>query len=372
MNKKASAGLYHQPWRLVQNHIRGSGGREIDLFRGMDPAEAQDTRFGSEAWIGSVTRVERPPEDKPDYGCSETVLPDGRRMYLYQAIEEAPEEVLGERHIAKSGTGLGMLIKYLDAYRQYGLQCHPTRPWAKKMWNSDYGKEESWYVISTRDDTAERAYIFLGFKEGVTREVFEEHYHKGDIRALENLCHKIIVKPGEAYFIGGGCPHALGEGCFVIEVQEPSDITLGAHPIKLWRPDTPEEECRAYDERLLGAYIYDGCSYEENLRRWQIPRKTIREGSWGSECFIIGPEQTDYFSFTELTVNGSAELLRTGFPQVAIVTGGSGKLVFDGGEMPIAKADEIFIPYDVPTLRAEGDVSIVLCNPEGVRYEDIK
>lgn len=371
MDVKAAAGLYHQPWRLVPNHIRGRGGREIDKFRGMDPGEAKDTGYGSEAWIGSVTRTESPPENDPDRGCSETILPDGRRMYLYQAINENPVEVLGERHMAKSGTGLGMLIKYLDAYQQYGLQCHPTRPWAKKMWNSDYGKEESWYVIGTREDTAEPAYIYLGFKEGITRELFEKYYYEGDISDLENLCHKILVKPGEAYFIGGGCPHALGEGCFVIEVQEPSDITLGAQPITHWRPDIPEEVSRLHDERLLGAYIYDGCSYEENLRRWQIPRKTIREGAWGCENYIIGPDQTSYFSFTELVVSGRTELLRTGFPQVAIVTGGCGRLIFDGGEMSVGKADEIFIPCNVPGLSIEGDVSIVLCNPEGVTYENI-
>ena len=238
--------MYNQPWKLVQNRIRGAGGREIDKFRGITPPIDDET--GSEAWIGSVTRVEKPPKDKPNYGCSEVYLPDGERLFLFEAIERAPEEILGKKHMQKNGTGLGMLIKYLDAQRQYGLQCHPTRPWAKKMWNSDYGKEESWFVIGTRDDTAEPAYILLGFQEGVTREEWEKYYHAGDLEALENLCHKIPVQVGETYFVGGGCPHALGEGCFVIEVQEPSDITLGALPMretaKLWNIDfgeiTPE------------------------------------------------------------------------------------------------------------------------------------
>ena len=311
-----------------------------------------------------------PPDDK-DYGCSEVNLPDGRRIYLYQAIEENPEETLGAQHMAKNGTGLGMLIKYLDAYHQYGLQCHPTRAWAKKMWDSDYGKEESWYVLGTRDDTKDPAYIYLGFKEGVTRERFEELYRKEDIHALEGLCHKILVKPGDAFFVGGGCPHALGEGCFVIEVQEPSDITLGALPLTHFRKDfeIPQEIIDQHDERLLGAYVYDGCSYEENLRRWHIPKKLIREGDWGSESYIIGPEQTSYFSFTELTVNGETDLIHTGFPQVGIVTAGSGKLIFEGGEMDIRQADELFFPYDVPALRVEGDLRIVLCNPEGAQCE---
>lgn len=72
----------------------------------------------------------------------------------------------------------------------------------------------------------------MGFKEGVTREEWEKYYYQGDLKALENLCHKISVQVGETYFVGGGCPHALGEGCFVIEVQEPSDITLGALPMR--------------------------------------------------------------------------------------------------------------------------------------------
>ncbi|MGI5884456.1 MAG: class I mannose-6-phosphate isomerase [Candidatus Spyradocola sp.] len=261
--------IYHQPWMLVPNHIRGKGGREIDKLRGVTPA--LDTDSGSEAWIGSVTRVGNPPPEAPNYGCSEVVLPDGRREFLFEAIAENPEEILGRTHMAKNGQGLGMLIKFLDAQAQYGLQCHPTRPWAKKMWNSPYGKEESWYVIGTRDDTAEPAYILLGFKEGVTRETWEEAYFRDDLKALEALCHKIPVQVGEAYFVGGGCPHALGEGCLVIEVQEPADITLGAHPYRAmpeaWKQKNPDVPAGLFDERLLGAYVYDGCTYDENLRR---------------------------------------------------------------------------------------------------------
>lgn len=358
--------IFHEPWELVPNQIRGKGGREIDKFRGIVPAVDYDA--GSEAWIGSVTRVSNPPEDKPYYGCSEVFLPDGRRMFLFEAIALAPVEILGEKHMERNGTGLGVLIKFLDAQMQYTLQCHPTRPWAKKMWNSDYGKEESWYVIGTRDDTPEPAYIYLGFKEGITREIWEKFYDANDMPALENLCHKIPVKVGEAYFVGGGCPHALGRGCFVIEVQEPTDITLCARPYYAipdsWKKQDEDEQL--YNERLLGAFVYDGCSYEETLRRWRAPRKLFREGPWGQEYIIIGMDQTASFSFTELTVKGSAELYHTGFPQIGIVTAGEGKLRWTGGEMAIAKGKELFFPVDIPHLSVEGDCTLVLCNPEGV------
>ncbi|GHU89438.1 mannose-6-phosphate isomerase [Spirochaetia bacterium] len=337
-----------------------------------------DDPAGSEAWIGSVTRVGNPPPEAPHKGCSEVILPDGQRMFLFEAINLAPEEVLGKKHISLHGTdNLGMLIKYLDAQKQYTLQAHPTRAWAKKMWNSDFGKEESWYVIGTRDDTAEPAYILLGFKEGVTREQFDALYRKDDLPALEKLCHKIQVKTGETYFVGGGVPHALGEGCFVIEVQEPSDITVVPisqkrryEMIKAILPKGQEprflrEDDKLYDERMLGSFFYDGCNEAENFRRWRIPNKTIRSGDWGSEYFIIGPDQTSFFSYTRLDVKGRVPLRNTGFPQVAIILEGEGSFRFEGGILPLRRGDEVFLPWNIPGAELEGTVSAVLCHPEG-------
>jgi mannose-6-phosphate isomerase len=306
-------------------------------------------------------------------------------MYLFEAINLAPEEVLGPRHLARHGKDtLGMLIKYLDAQKQYILQAHPTRPWAKKMWNSDFGKEESWYVIGTRDDTAEPAYILLGFKEGITRERFEELYRKDDLPALEKLCHKIQVKTGETYFVGGGVPHALGEGCFVIEVQEPSDITVVPitqkkryETIKAMTGKEPSfkmEDEALYDGRMLGAFIYDGCDEAENLRRWRIPPRLIRSGDWGAEHYIISPRETGFFSYTRLDLRGSpgspAPLRDTGFPQVGIVLEGEGILRWEGAELSLRRGDEFFLPYLIPGAEFSGPgLSVILCHPEGANEE---
>ena len=48
---------------------------------------------------------------------------------------------------------------------------------------------------------------------------------------------------------------------------------------------------------------------------------------------------------------------------------GKGSLVFEGGEMPIQKADELFLPYHIPGLTVNGNTSIVFCHPEGVKYQ---
>ena len=358
---------YEYPWKLVQNKIvRYPGGREIDRFRGIFPGE-DDGR--PEAWVGSDTRTSDAAEKGgPNDGCAECILPDGRRCYLFDVIDACPEQVLGKAHQEKNGGKLGVLVKLLDAQRQLGLQTHPTRDYAKAQFDSDYGKVESWYVLSKREDSAEPPYVLLGFKEGVTREDFARGFDDGDISAMENCCHKIPVEVGDTYFIEAGTPHAIGGGCFVAEVQEPSDITVGARKL---REASPEEQLRHRD-RLLGCYHYDGADYEENLKKYRIPPQTVRRGDWGKEQLLIGPGQTEYFSFTRLDLTGETELVRTGYPQVAIVLSGSGTLFCGGCELPLKQADELFFPNSCGalTVRAqEGEaLSLLLCNPAGVSF----
>ena len=375
------------PWRLVQNKVtRYPGGREIDLFRGI-PTAADDGR--PEAWIGSDTRVWSAARGgNPDEGCAECILPDGARMYLYKAIEADPEGLLGRRHMEVNGPKLGFLVKLLDAAGQLSLQTHPTRAYAAEKFGSNYGKEESWYILGLRGDAAEPPYIYLGFKEGVTREAFEAGFEAQDAAALEALCHKIIVKPGDAYIVKAGVPHAAGPGCFLLEVQEPADITVGWRKLQIG--GEPERE--AHKQRLLGCYIYDGADADENLRRYKAAPRTIRSGAWGFEELIIGREQTEYFSFTKLYARAKTELTNTGFPQIMVVAEGSGILTFGGNAVNIKRGDEFFIPYAatgvciapsaVPAREnaaktdavaaaavAETGVAVVLCNPAQARYE---
>jgi mannose-6-phosphate isomerase len=349
------------PWRLVQNRVRGRGGREIDKFRGVEPPIDDDS--GSEAWIGSVTRTERATEEDRA-GCSEVILPDGRRMYLFEAIELAPGEILGRAHMARHGTRLGVLVKFLDAQRKYVLQAHPARAFAREMWGSDYGKEESWYVIGVRGDAPEPPYFILGFKEGVTRETLREAVMRGDdIDALEQLCHKITVKPGDAAFIGGGVPHALGEGCFVLEVQEPSDITVVPALYEKQKRRAADED--TYYKRMLGAFSYDGCSYSEAVKRYMIPRRALRRGDWGAENWIIGPGQTRLFYCSQADIKGRMPVRYTGCPQIAVALRGEGAFHYRGGSIALKRADELFLPYNIHSAAIEGDISVAFCHPEG-------
>ena len=102
------------------------------------------------------------------------------------------------------------------------------------------------------------------------------------------------------------------------------------------------------------------------MKRWRAPRKVMRSGDWGTETILLGSEYSKRFSYTELKVNGTADFNSTGALQIGIVTDGEGVLTWDGGEMPLKKADEVFFPCDIPNLKVSGDITIVLFNPEGV------
>ena len=351
--------IYQVPWKLVQNKlVRYPGGRELDRFRGIYPG-ADDGR--PEAWIGSDTRI-RYLKDDPNEGCQKCILPDGREMYLFEAMELDPEAMLGKDHLAKHGKKMGVLAKLLDAQEQLLLQCHPTREYAKKWFNSDFGKAESWYIISMRDDTAEPPYVYLGFKEGITRADFEKGFYADDVHAMEACVNKIPVHVGDVYNIEPGAPHAIGPGCFLVEVQEPSDITVG------WQrktDGTPEEN--AYEnERLLGCYNYSGQNFEENLKRFRIEPKKLRGGFWGEEDLMIGPDQTPYFSFTRLQASEPVDLAEAGDLQVGITIQGTARLESSDGDLMIKKADEFFLPASIGRTTVhpgpEG-VTMVLCRP---------
>lgn len=367
--------IYNRPWPLVPNKVRADGGRELDRFRGVEhPA---DTPNGAEAWVGSLTRANGATPENPNLGYAEVILPDGTRDFLVNVVKRAPETILGKAHMEKYGTSLGMLIKMLDAKAPFLLQCHPTRENARKYWNSRFGKEECWYVLGTRKDVPKPPYILLGFKEDITREKFEAAYRKGDTALLESFCHKIPVQPGESYMIPGGVPHALGAGCFVAEIQEPSDLTAvpfpqeylleyrrKANPFGIFEP----EDEQLYESRMLNSFHYEGLPLDKLLDRLKSKEPVLRQEPGGREIEIFGDRDTSYFSCTMVTVSGAMARKNTGDVQIGIVVSGEGRIRCGENALPVKQGSEVFFPCQVRDAVFEGDFSIILCNP-GVTAE---
>ena len=197
------------------------GGKLIDVMR--EEGNPTDGYF-PEDWLAStVVAVNPDREGKPEFeGLSVAILADGSERYLRDLIEENPEAYLGKNHVEKFGTNLGVLAKFLDSAEKLPVQCHPDKKAAKDFFKSDYGKTEAWFILDGRTIDGEEPYILMGFKEGVTKEMWRDLFEKQDIKGMDNCMHKIRVKPGDVFIIEGGCPHAIGSGCLLLEIQEPT------------------------------------------------------------------------------------------------------------------------------------------------------
>jgi mannose-6-phosphate isomerase len=66
------------------------------------------------------------------------------------------------------------------------------------------------------------AELFLGFRESITRDGFEERLRGGTV--MDHV-HRIAVQAGDAVFLPAGRLHAIGAGNLVIEIQQNSDTT---------------------------------------------------------------------------------------------------------------------------------------------------
>ncbi|MCF0128762.1 MAG: mannose-6-phosphate isomerase, class I [Pseudobutyrivibrio sp.] len=110
-----------------------------------------------------------------------------------------------------------VLIKLIDATKALSVQIHPDDDYAF-CHESEYGKNEMWYVLSARDG----AYLYCGLKEDTDKAEIEAKIKDGTITDLLN---KVEVKTGDVVFVPSKTLHAIGEGVVVYEIQQSSNST---------------------------------------------------------------------------------------------------------------------------------------------------
>ena len=181
------------------------GGALLDVFLGRQHGT---DGFFPEDWISSFVEAKN-REYVPNEGI--TRLEDGRLI----------TDAVGGGMFGQGRTEPGVLIKLLDSSERLGIQVHPTDAYAKKLFGSACGKTESWHVLSTRRINGEEPKVYLGFKPGLTRELWAEYYRTQNVSAMMNALHEIPVKPGDTILVAGGTPHAIGGGCMLLEIQQP-------------------------------------------------------------------------------------------------------------------------------------------------------
>lgn len=329
--------LPNRVWRAY------TGGKHIDALQGKTP---QISRFPEE-WIASCALAFNPDRVTPGEGLSQT--PDGR--ILRDIINDDPVTVLGKPVFEKYQKNSPLLLKLLDSAERLVIQVHPTVEFAKKHWNSNFGKTECWYMLNNGGS------VYLGFKPGVTRAAWEQAFQTQNTAQMLSMLHHFKVQKGELVLVTGGVPHAIDKNSFMVELQEPTDLMVIPERV------TPSGN-RLADEKLHGGlgfnrmfdcFVYEGLSYEETKAKYFIAPKSIAPGVER----LIGAPEFDKFNMDKITVNGALTLPQSKTFCEGVVIAGQGSVnghALQTGNCFFAAANE-------PPLSFSGSLTVLICTP---------
>ena len=326
-----------------------TGGALFADFFGDDSADGNEP----EEWVvSSVVALNKIMKTEKD-GVS--IVKD-RGIYFDELLSAHKAELLGDRE------EFGVLTKVLDSAIRLPVQAHPDKDFSRKYFNSEYGKAESWIVLATRPD----ACIYFGFNKEMTKEEFKAAVEASehDKSAMERLLNRVPVKTGDVYFVPAKMVHAIGYGCLILEIQEPTDFTV-----------QPEYYCGDYrlnDKEMyldldhdLALDVFDYSLYgDDAVRMGKKEPVTVCDQNGVKIEDLITYDDTPCFAVKRYILD-NAEAVLTDKPAVYVVTDGAGSIICDGEEKKIKKGDYFFLPYcaEQTSIKTDKNLTVVACLP---------
>lgn len=228
-----------------------------------------------------------------DRSEAESVVATGplRGRTLHELWTQHRDEIFGE---VPDTPRFPLLIKILDAQENLSLQVHPPENVATRLGGEP--KSEFWYMAAAKPD----AELFLGFREAITRDGFEERLRGGTV--MDHV-HRIAVQAGDAVFLPAGRLHAIGAGNLVIEIQQNSDTTYRVFdwnrtdPVTRMKRDLQVEQAiqsidfedlqpqlnQAEGELLMSHSLFE-------IQKWNLgsPREVAPPGQFAIICCLSG------------------------------------------------------------------------------------
>jgi mannose-6-phosphate isomerase len=313
------------------------GGPAITALRGVSfPGERVP-----EEWVGSTATV----FGERELGLA--ALPDG--TLLRDAIAADPDGFLGPAHVARYGAEPALLVKLLDPGERLPVHVHPDADFAAAELGVPFGKTEAWIVIGAG---GEDAAVHVGFRDAVERATLARWVHEQDHDALLGALNRVPVGLGDALFVPAGMPHAIGEGLLIVELQEPTDMSV----LLEWDGFGIADE----DEATLGL------GWERALGCVQLGARDPRPlhgPAPDAPVAALLPRSADAFFRAERVAPAPDAELAQGFA-IVIVLAGEGLLqTEDGGALELRRGATVLIPWAAGAARLEGNVVAIVCRP---------
>lgn len=315
------------------------GGERIAGLRG--PGAAR-TDYGPEDWVASTTTLFGEETD------GLTALPDGR--WLRDSIREQPVVWLGSEHLGAFGADPALLVKLLDAGQRLPVHCHPDDEFAKAHFGSHYGKTEAWVVIGTGGDSST---VHIGFREGMDEPTLAGWVTEQDSLSMVESLNAVTVRPGDTVFIPAGLPHAIDAGVFIVELQQPTDLSVTLE----WQGFLAEE---AAGHLGIGFPSALGCVDRSGWDEERLGTLLRQGGDTGPVADLFPAAAAPFFQAQR--VMAGAELA----PSFAVLVAAEGAGTLrsaDFDEVTVYKGDTFVVPYSAGATELTGDLVAVRCLP---------
>ncbi len=300
-----------------------------------------------EEWLGATTTR----FGQTEQGLSR--LPDGQ--FLRDAVDADPKSWLGEEHLNRYGQGTEVLVKLLDLGQRLPVHLHPRREFAKSHLGLTHGKTEAWFVL----EAPEGATAGVGLRDAMSLQALTAMVEAHDSDGLLAALRTRTISTGDAVLVPSGLPHSVSAGVFVLEIQEPTDLSI----LLEWQGLAVDGNIDGhldlgYPTALQAVEL--GAVTDRDLEKLVVPRVQSHQPGLASVMPAIADAYFRVHRMAPAATDGVD--VPAGFA-VILVTQGSGTLTTPDGTQPVRRGDALVIPWAAGPWRLSGDVVAMVVRP---------
>ena len=253
-------------------------------------------------------------------------------------VKKEQARLVGEANYRRFGDEFPLLIKFIDARQDLSIQVHPTDEIARRQ-GKPRGKTEMWYVLDSKPGAA----LYNGLKMQITPEEYKEMVVN---KTICNALAKYDVSDGDCFFIPAGRIHAILNGCYLVEIQQTSDVTY-----RIYDYDRRDKDGQPRQLHIKEASESIDYTVLPDYQTHYTPRKN--EGQVLIECPYFN---TAVYDLTEPMMIDYSEL--DSF--VALVgLKGEGTLTIDDEEVSFRSGETILLPANIKEVHVKGTIKFL-------------
>lgn len=245
----------------------------------------------------------------------ETTIADGplAGMKLSDAIAAHHDEIIGDLP-----DDAVIQITWMDPIESLSVQVHPTEEYAQRV-EGDHGKPEAWYIAGAKPG----AKLIGG---STTCDLDKLRAAAADDTIGDTYCKRVAVQEGDFVMVPAGTMHALGPGCFAVEVS-----SFGNKTYRLcdWGRGRELHVDKAFD-------VLDPTSTPTVNRLGGFDPERGTRTQRGVSC--------RQFASNVVDVDESWSAHTDGRYQIVTCVAGNGHVITEEGELELAYTESVLIP----------------------------